>query len=291
MLWVFFTVLAAFMQTFRNGLQSKLSEHVSTLGVTLARFLFATPIALIYLIVLYQYKPIEIPTFNSQFYTYVAVAAGMQILATALMVVLFKQQNFAIGAGLAKSEALVAAILGALFFGSKLTLLGWFGVLIGALAVFVLSGLKFSQGFKLKTVLIGLSCGSAFALTSLSVREASIALNLPFPHSAAWVLLWVLSIQTLLLLIHITVKEKHTFSKLKLHFPTTFAISVTSCIGSIGWFSAMSLQYVAYVKTLGQIEVLFTILLAIFWLKQKPSKNELLGLILIAFAAILVMWQ
>ncbi|AIY64159.1 DMT family transporter [Pseudoalteromonas piratica] len=291
MLWVFFTVLAAFMQTFRNGLQSKLSKHVSTLGVTLARFLFATPIALIYIIVLYQYKPVEIPTFNSQFYTYVAVAAGMQILATALMVVLFKQQNFAIGAGLAKSEALVAAILGALLFGSKLTLLGWFGVLIGALAVFVLSGLKFSQGFKLKTVLIGLSCGSAFALTSLSVREASIALNLPFPHSAAWVLLWVLSIQTLILLIHITVKEKHTLSKLKLHFPTTFAISVTSCIGSIGWFSAMSLQYVAYVKTLGQIEVLFTILLAIFWLKQKPSKNELLGLILIAFAAILVMWQ
>ena len=291
MLWVFFTVLAAFMQTFRNGLQSKLSKDVSTLGVTLARFLFATPIALTYLVLLYQFEPIAHPEFNRQFISYVAIAAGMQILATALMVVLFKQQNFAIGAGLAKSEALVAAILGALFFGSALTPLGWFGVLIGALAVFVLSGLRFNQGFQLKTVLIGLSCGSAFALTSLSVREASIALDLPFPHSAAWVLLWVLTLQSIILIAHIAIKERHTFSKLKQHLPTTFAISVTSCIGSIGWFSAMSLQYVAYVKTLGQIEVLFTILLAIFWLKQKPSKNELLGLILIALAAILVMWQ
>jgi uncharacterized membrane protein len=53
----------------------------------------------------------------------------------------------------------------------------------------------------------------------------------------------------------------------------------------------MSLQYVAYVKTLGQIEVLFTILLATLWLKQKVKTNELLGLLLIALAAILVMWQ
>lgn len=62
MLWVFFTVLAAFMQTFRNGLQSKLSKDVSTLGVTLARFLFATPIALIYLVLLYQFEPIAHPS-------------------------------------------------------------------------------------------------------------------------------------------------------------------------------------------------------------------------------------
>ena len=279
------------MQTFRNALQSKLSKHVSTLGVTLARFIFATPIAICYLILLHWYQPIAVPTFNSVFLTYIVAAALMQILATALMVVLFKQQNFAIGAGLAKSEALVAAILGALFFGSVLTPIGWLGVLIGALAVFILSGLKLNQGFNIKTVLIGLACGASFALTSLSVREASIALNIPFPHSAAWVLVWVLSLQTVILLVQITIKEKHTFGKMKSHLKTTFAISFTSCLGSIGWFSAMSLQYVAYVKTLGQIEVLFTILLATFWLKQKPNKNELLGLLLISLAAILVMWQ
>lgn len=279
------------MQTFRNALQSKLSTNVNTSGVTLARFLFASPIVLIYLIALYQVYPQTLPAFNSAFYRYVTIASLMQIIATALMVILFKQKNFAVGAGLAKSEALVAAVLGTLFFGSQLTPLGWVGILIGASAVFILSGLSFRNGFSLKTVIIGLSSGASFALTSLFVREASLALDIPFPHSAAWVLLWVLVLQTLILSCYIWVNSRETFSQLMEHKGTTLAVSLTSCFGSIGWFSAMSLQYVAYVKTLGQVEVLLTILISVFWLKQPVKKHELTGLLLISTAAVMVMWN
>jgi uncharacterized membrane protein len=51
----------------------------------------------------------------------------------------------------------------------------------------------------------------------------------------------------------------------------------------------MSLQHVAYVKTLGQIEVFFTILIAVLWLKQPLKRQDSAGLLLIAVAAILVM--
>ncbi|MCB7467719.1 EamA family transporter, partial [Lactiplantibacillus plantarum] len=78
-------------------------------------------------------------------------------------------------------------------------------------------------------------------------------------------------------------------SKLWQYKGTTIAISIFSCVGSIGWFSAMSLQHVAYVKTLGQIEVFFTILIAVLWLKQPLKKQDSAGLLLIAVAAILVM--
>lgn len=291
MAWIFFTLLAAFMQTGRNALQSKLSSSVSTSGVTLARFLFASPIAAVYLFTLYVFSPQAIPDFSLTFLVYVGIASCLQILATALMVVLFKQKNFAIGAGLAKSEALVAGVIGMLFFGSQLSVLGWGGILLGTLAIFILSGLLKKGSFSVRTVFIGLACGTSFALTSLYVREASLALDLPFPHKAAWVLVWVLCVQTVLLLIYIAYKEPHTFAQLKAHKKLTLATSFTSCIGSIGWFSAMSLQYVAYVKTLGQIEVLFTILLSTFWLKQQVKRNELIGLLLISIAAILVMWQ
>ncbi|BCK27740.1 hypothetical protein VCSRO77_1103 [Vibrio cholerae] len=66
--------------------------------------------------------------------------------------------------------------------------------------------------------------------------------------------------------------------------------SVSSCLGSIGWFSAMSLQAVPYVKTLGQVEIFFTMLISIFWLGQKVRIKDGFGLILVALAAILVMW-
>lgn len=295
MAWIFFTIGAVIMQTIRNALQSQLSDKVDTLGVTLARFIFAPPIALVYLLILYFFAPklgFEqlIPDFTVKFVVLVSLAALFQIAATSFMVMLFKQKNFAIGAGLAKSEALVAGVLGTLFFGSQLSFMGWMGILLGAVAVFVLSSGNRLQGLSPKTLLTGLLCGTSFALTSLLVREASLLLNVPFPLSAAWVLLWVLCIQTICLLLYIGFASPYVFGQLISQMKATIATSATSCLGSICWFSAMALQHVAYVKTLGQLEVLSTLLLAHFWLKSKVKLQEIAGLLLIACAAILVMW-
>lgn len=289
-MWILFTFLAASMQAWRNAFQSKLSKEVSVAGVTLARFIWAGPIAACYLLTLHQFQPAALPNFNGSFLGFVIGAASMQILATGLMVKLFKMQNYAIGAGLAKSEALVAAILGVFFFGTQLSLLGWIGVILGGIAVMLLSS---KQGFKylsLKTVLLGLACGSSFALTSLWVREASLTLEGPFTHRAAWVLLWVIGLQTIMLIGYLLAKDKSTLTALWQRPKLTLAISVTSCIGSIGWFSAMSLQAVPYVKTLGQVEIFFTLLIAVYWLKERVKINDVAGLIFIAIAAILVMW-
>jgi drug/metabolite transporter (DMT)-like permease len=288
--WVFFTLSAVVLQTFRNALQSKLSANMSTSGVTLARFLFAPPIALTYLVLLYTFSNHAIPVFTLHFVFFVLLASVMQISATSLMVILFKQKNFSVGAGLAKSEALVAGVLGTLFFGSQLSLFGWVGILVGAAAIFVLSGGGRKGQLSIKTVIIGLACGTCFALTSLFVREASHLLDVPFPHSAAWVLLWVICIQTSLLVSYIAIKDRSTFVALKNNAKMTLVTSVISCFGTICWFSAVSLHHVAYVKTLGQVEVLLTMLVATFWLKNKVHKHEIIGLLLIATAAILVMW-
>jgi drug/metabolite transporter (DMT)-like permease len=288
--WVFFTLSAVVLQTFRNALQSKLSANMSTSGVTLARFLFAPPIALTYLLLLYTFSDQGIPEFTLKFVFFVLLASVMQISATALMVILFKQKNFSVGAGLAKSEALVAGVLGTLFFGSQLSLFGWVGILVGAAAIFVMSGGGRKGQLSFKTVIIGLACGTCFALTSLFVREASHLLNVPFPHSAAWVLVWVLCIQTTLLVSYIAVKNRSTFVALKNNAKMTLVTSIISCFGTICWFSALSLHHVAYVKTLGQVEVLLTMLVATFWLKNTVQKHEVVGLLLIAVAAILVMW-
>lgn len=207
------------------------------------------------------------------------------------MVKLFQQQNFAIGAGLAKSEAIVAAILGTFFFGTHLSLLGWIGVILGGFAVFLLSAKQGLRQLSLSTVLLGIASGSAFALTSLWVREASLRLNVGFPHSAAWVLLLVICLQTLVLVGYLVLKDKATLSALIQRPKLTLLTSSASCFGSIGWFSAMSLQAVPYVKTLGQVEIFFMMLISAFWLKEKVKIKELLGLVLIALAAILVMWE
>ncbi len=291
MTWIFFTVLAAFSQAWRNAFQSKLSKTLNVTGVTLARFLWASPIAGVYLCSLYQLKPAALPSIKSHSVFFVFAAATMQIVATALMVVLFKQKNYAIGAGLAKSEAPVSAFLGVLFFGTTLSLTGWAGVLVGAVAVFLLSCPNGFRSVSLKTALLGLACSTAFALTSLWVREASLSLNLPFPHGAAWVLFSVISIQTIILTCYLLIKDVNTLIYMFREPKLVVMTSIASCIGSFGWFSAMSLKAVPYVKTLGQIEVFFMMLISFFWIKERIKPREVVALLLIAIAAILVMWH
>lgn len=289
MAWILFTCFAAFCQAGRNALQSQLSKHLSVSAVTLARFLWASPLALLYLVVLHQIEPSSAPTFSSKAICFIGGAALMQIVATALMVVLFKQKNFAVGAGLAKCEAPVAALLGVLFFGTQLTLFGWLGVVLGAIAIMMLSTPKNITELSLKTIAIGLACSTAFALTSLWVREATLAINLPFPHRAAWVLFLVILIQTLVLISYLAIKNKKQFNLMAQHKKTVAYTSFASFLGSLGWFSAMSLQTVPLVKTLGQIEIFFMMLISIYWLKEKPPKKELLALVFIGVAAVLVM--
>ncbi|WP_298444871.1 DMT family transporter [uncultured Ferrimonas sp.] len=290
-MWILFTLLAAFAQSWRNALQSRLSTEVKASGVTLARFLYAGPIAAVYLSGLYLWRPTDLLSPSWPLVQYVIGAALMQIVATALMVRLFQMRNFAVGAGLAKSEALMAAVLGTLFFGTSLSWLGWLGVLLGAIAVMLLSSKGGLKQLSLSTIVTGLLCGTAFALTSLWVRQASLTINLPFPHRAAWVLLLVIGLQTLLLLAYLRWRDHATLQALWQRPKLTLAVSVTSCVGSIGWFSAMALEAVPLVKTLGQIEVFFTLMIAALWLKQRPKINDVLGLGLIAVAAILVMWS
>ncbi|PMG71161.1 DMT family transporter [Vibrio lentus] len=289
--WIAFTLLAAFSQSWRNAFQSKLAGTMSVAGVTLTRFIWAGPIALIYLYSLYQWQPVSTPSFSGEFVFYIVAAAIMQILATGLMVMLFKLENYAIGAGLAKCEAPVSAVLSVLFFGTALTVTGWIGVLIGTLGVLIMSSASGWRSLSPKVFLLGMACSTAFALTSLWVREASLSIGLPFPHSAAWVLFLVISLQTVIICTYLFFRERDTLRQIFKKSRLVMMTSLASVIGSLGWFSAMSLQAVPYVKTLGQVEVVFMVLISYFWLGQSIARKDIVALILLSIAAVLVMWQ
>ena len=138
------------MQAWRNAFQKQLSTTVDSYGVTFARFIFAFPLAGLYLKFLYVQQPISAHvSFHTIFWIYVFIAAMSQILATILMVQLFRQKNYAIGVGLAKSEAILAAIIGVTLFGEYLSLFAWLGVFLGVFAIFLFSkgGIHWSKFF------------------------------------------------------------------------------------------------------------------------------------------------
>ena len=290
--WILFTLMAAFMQSWRNAFQKQLSTTVDVYGVTLARFIFAWPFAAVYLYTVSPEISINhLPQFTGNFWFYVWIAALSQILATILMVQLFKQRNYAIGVGLAKSEAILAAIIAFICLSEDLSIFGWFGVLLGGYAVFLMSKGASQQSFSVKTLCIGIGSGLSFAITSLLVREASLELtHLPVLERAAWVLFTVIAIQCSVMLIYLASFKRHTLYAMWQRKGLTFKVSLCSFMASLGWFSAMSMQSVAVVKTLGQIEILFSLLISAYFFKEKLAVKDKLGIILVVTAAVLVIW-
>lgn len=287
-LWIPFTIFAAFMQSLRNALQKTLSLEVDSLGVTLARFIYALPLAALYVSLLFWQGNHAIPDMGLGFYLIVSLAGLAQICATALMITLFRLRNYAMGVGLAKSEAVIAAILGALWFSAPLSWLAWLGVVIGAIAVWLMSVPKGLRQLCLPTVFLGLGSGLCFALTTLWVRQSSLMTGLPFFQGAAYVLFWVLLIQTVVMLAWLAVRNPATISALWQRPKLVGLISCTSFLGSVGWFTAMSLETVALVKTLGQVEIFFTLLISAKWFKERLQLADKWGLLLILIGALCV---
>jgi hypothetical protein len=103
-LWIAATLFAAFMQNLRFLLQRHLKvTTLSTLGATWARFAFAVPFVALVLAAHLVMRGQTLPTADAAFWAYAVTGALAQLLATACVVTLFAQRNFAVGITLKKT--------------------------------------------------------------------------------------------------------------------------------------------------------------------------------------------
>jgi uncharacterized membrane protein len=49
-------------------------------------------------------------------------------------------------------------------------------------------------------------------------------------------------------------------------------------LGSLGWFTAFALTNAAYVRALGQIELVFSYLSAVFFFRERVTRIEVIGI-------------
>jgi len=291
-IWVAFTLFAALMQAVRTAGQKRIARHISPMATTLVRYLFGLPFALGYL---YYLSDKEMSHYvaraadNADFLIFASAAGVAQILATLWLVKVLTFRNFAVGTSFAKTEAVQTAILGAVFFGASLSPMGWLAVLLGVLGILVVSVPKRGQPIQLQTVVYGVMSGVAFAITSLWLRQASLSLGDQLMLNAAFTLVYMVILQSIICIVYIAYKERKQFNKLRAHLPLAVFVGATSAFGSIGWFTAMTYQNAALVKSLGQIEFIFTLLITYFFFNEKISTKEYLGMGLILASVIILL--
>lgn len=294
-IWVVFTIMAVIMQSVRSAAQKNLSNKLSPLSVTYTRYIYGLPIGLIYVVGLFFAFDIpdeQIAKAINQlnFWAFVLTASIAQILATAFVVRLFTYRSFSVAIAFSKTEAIMAGLFAAIFFQDYLSTLGWVAVGLGVMGIVLLSKIDVKQLSTMpkQAFFYGIGSGVLFAITSLSLREASLILNLPLLLSASITLVFMLILQSAICFIAIKKTQSEQFIKIKSHRKAAWFIGITSALGSIGWFSAMSLQQVAIVKTLGQLEVVFMLMLSVFYFKEKISLQELCGIGLISLSVVFV---
>ena len=280
-IWVAFTLFAALMQAVRTAGQKRIARHISPMATTLVRYLFGLPFALAYL---YYLSDQELANYlaaaadNSKFLIFASGAGVAQILATLWLVKVLTFRNFAVGTSFAKTEAVQTAILGAIFFGASLSPFGWLAVVLGVLGILIVSVPTRGQPIEKQTILYGVMSGVAFAITSLWLRQASLSLGDQLMLNAAFTLVYMVILQSIICIVYLCYKERQQFKKLRAHLPLATFVGATSAFGSIGWFTAMTYQNAALVKSLGQIEFIFTLLITYFFFNERISSKEYIGM-------------
>ena len=288
--WITFTLLAVVMQSLRTASQKQVSKRISIQAAALVRFPFGIKFAVLYFfLVMRIYQPIHIEL-TSKFIISGALASVSQILATVFLIKALTLRNFSVGTALAKTEALLTAILGAMFFSAHLSFWGYFSVFFGVCGLLVASNWKvtlrdFSDN---QSIRYGIGAGLGFALASLWIRDASLSLETPLIVSAAAVLFYMVVLQSLICLTWISLQEPEQFAKIRNNLGTCLFIGFSGVAGSIGWFTAMSLQNAALVKTLGQVEFIVSLLITYLYFGEKISRREYLGISLIALSVLLL---
>ena len=287
-IWIPITIAAAFLQNVRSALQKHLRGKLSVSGATFVRFSFGFPIAILYLVGLMLVLDQPLPQANVRFAVFMASGGIAQILATALLVSLFTQRNFAVGTTYSKTETVQTALFGIVILGDHLSTGAVIGIAVSLAGVMAISLAKSQTrlgavlgALTSKPALIGIASGSFFGISAVSYRAASLSLGGPgFLIQAAFTLACVTVLQTVVMALYMRWREPGQIGRTLANWRTAIWVGATGVAASAGWFTALTIQNAAYVRALAQIELLFTLAVAHFFFREHTTRPEMIGIIL-----------
>ncbi|WP_170580683.1 DMT family transporter [Ruegeria arenilitoris] len=294
-LWIPVTLAAATFQTVRFMLQKSLSSvKLSATGATFARFAYSMPLVLLGLVVAMRLSGLPLPALPPLFWLYAAIGGLSQILATICVVALFKQRNFAVGITFKKTEVIQTAIVGFVVLGDRVSTGAFAAILLGLLAVLLLSKTPGGSGawwrhLTNRASQLGLGSGVLFAFSAVSYRGASLQLG----DGEAWfralvTLAVVVSIQFLLMALWLVWRDRAELRAVWDTRRTGVFVGLTSLGGSFCWFWAFSLQNAAYVKALGQVELIFSLMASVLVFRETVTRREIMGMVLLGLSILIL---
>lgn len=287
--WILVTLGAVVAQTARFALQKRLKgTGLSTGGATFARFVYSAPLVVLLLAVHVRTSGQELPAIPTAFWAYALVGGTTQILATMCVVALFSRRNFAVGITFKKTEVLMSVLVGLFVLGEGVSLPALIAILVGFTGVLLLSDPpggtgRWAQRIFNRAAGLGLASGLLFAMSGVGYRGASLSLASGDAFLRAIVtLVCVTLFQTLALGAWLWWREREEIGRVLSAWRVAGLVGITSMLGSVSWFTAFTLQTVAYVNALGQVELILSMAVSILFFGERMTWREGQGLVLLS---------
>lgn len=287
--WIPIAIGAAFFQNLRSALQKHLKGKLSNNGAAYARFLYALPFALIYVWLLNSLGGKPLPEVSLKFIWFCLLGSVAQIVFTALLLWMFSFRSFAVGTTFSKLEVFTVALIGAIVLGDTLNMAAVLAIAISTAGVVALSmgqsGLQVNSLLKnigSRDTLTGIACSLFLGASVVFFRGAALSLeHNDTVMAAGFTLMIALIMQTILMGIWIGLREPGQWRNIITEWRWASIVGITGVLASIGWFTAFTLQNASYVRAVGQIELIFTFLFSVFVFKEKVTRLESLGILLV----------
>lgn len=289
-LWVLLAISAAAAQSVRFALQKVLAgATLSPAAATWSRFLWSAPLAVAGITFYLAATGQPAPDLGSAFWAYGALGGSFQILATICTVALFKRRAFAVGITFKKTEVMLTALAGLIILGDMISSWGAMAIALGFAAVLILSDPPEGGGIFNKGAALGLMSGVFFALSAVTYRGATLSVeNADLVATAGITLAAVTCLQTVILAVWLYLREPGQITETLRSWRTSSLVGLFSMLGSFCWFAAFSLQNAAYVFAVGQIELIFSLVIGRLAFGETPSPREAVGMVLLTCSIIAV---
>jgi drug/metabolite transporter (DMT)-like permease len=293
-LWQPITVAAALAQTLRNAAQRHLTGDLGALGATLVRFLYGLPFALLWLLLLRGLTADEpLPALGLRFFLWTALGGIAQIAATAALLRVMAERNFALGVAYSKTEVIQVAIIGAVLLADPLSLAGLAAILVATAGVVLLSLPKGSRslgaiaaGWTSRPALLGLASGTGFAISAAGFRGAALSLGIEAASAAAYTLAFAQLIQTVALGGWLLLRQRRVIIAVLRAWRVSLLAGFMGALASMLWFTAMAMEPVAHVRTLGLVELLFSYVVSARVFRERLSLMEVAGFVLLGLGLV-----
>jgi len=295
--WILITLLAAAAQTLRSAGQKQMKAAIGDFGASYIRFSYALPFAVLWLVAVMQATGQALPRTTAEFWVWVSIGGLMQVIFTFLLITLFNHRNFAAGTAFSKTEVLQAAVFEAVIIGEVVSFQIGLAIAIGLLAILMLSFHKSQLGVMglVKSLgslpsLTGLATGAFLGLSTVSFRAATDALEtgdvlVRASMSAATSVLLQSAVMGAVMMVFARGALVSSFT----HWRRAWPVGLFGAIATACWFTAFSLENVASVRAVGQVELLITLGISVLIFKEKISRIELAALCLLTSSILLVL--